>query len=306
MRADAAVIARGTTRGLPPGDDYDYFCAAVAEVYVGVRPQPPHAAFPADYALYDLGATKLGVLSTPSVVGVRDRRAMAAHPDDAVFLNFSRSPWTAQHLGRTWQVPRGVPFALDNDRPFTVVPAPRSRLQLYSLRVPRDALTSRVRALDDALVRARAGSHVARQVALLADLVDAGRLDVAATMADVVVALLDGVAHTGAPPAAARLAAYKTAALEHLGDPSYGVTSLARSFACSARTVQAAFAAGGETFGEWLAGERLELARRVLADPRTRDVPLHRVAARCGYAGTSAFHRAFRRRFGVTPGSVRG
>jgi AraC family transcriptional activator of mtrCDE len=53
---------------------------------------------------------------------------------------------------------------------------------------------------------------------------------------------------------------------------------------------------------EFLATLRLELARRKLATSRQ---PLGDIAADVGYQSESAFSRAFRRRFGITPGQAR-
>jgi AraC-like DNA-binding protein len=90
-----------------------------------------------------------------------------------------------------------------------------------------------------------------------------------------------------------------------LSDPGFGLAAVARESHWSVRTVQAAFAAEGLSFSDWLAAERLELARAMLADPGWEARSIAHVAYAAGFAEASTFHRAFRRRFGITPGSAR-
>ncbi|MEW2357527.1 helix-turn-helix domain-containing protein [Spirillospora sp. NPDC029432] len=51
--------------------------------------------------------------------------------------------------------------------------------------------------------------------------------------------------------------------------------------------------------------QRLEHARRELADPARRAVPIHQLAARWGFSHHSAFTRAFRTSYGVSPSDYR-
>lgn len=309
MSATWGASWRGTTRGLPIGRDYEYFCDAVCDLYVGVRPDRPVDAFIADFAVHDLGETRLGFLSTPGVAAARDRSSLAQFPDDAVFVNFSRAPWTLDHLGKSWAVPAGTPLILDNAELFRLSVDPARRLQLYSLRIPRASLgevtPGDIRALDERLPSTPAGGHVAAQTRLLAAMIDTERLDVAATMAAALIGLLGAVADSDGVPGEDRLAGYKTWASLRIADSAFGIARLAREFRCSERTIQSAFAMRGETFSEWLAAERLEVARSRLGDPAWATWNVARIAASVGFADLSTFHRGFRRRFGVSPGSTR-
>jgi AraC-like DNA-binding protein len=64
------------------------------------------------------------------------------------------------------------------------------------------------------------------------------------------------------------------------------------------RTLHRHLKAEDVTFDALVEAVRSELARELLADPRT---PLSHVAATLGYADASAFSRAFRRWFDTTP-----
>jgi AraC-like DNA-binding protein len=60
-----------------------------------------------------------------------------------------------------------------------------------------------------------------------------------------------------------------------------------------------------ETFSEFLLGQRLAYARRLLNDPRFSSRPIASIAFDAGFADLSTFNRAFRRRFGMTPSEMR-
>jgi AraC-like DNA-binding protein len=61
----------------------------------------------------------------------------------------------------------------------------------------------------------------------------------------------------------------------------------------------------GETVAAWIRRQRLEGARRDLADPALAATPIHAVAARWGLPRASDFTRAFRRAYGMSPSEHR-
>jgi AraC-like DNA-binding protein len=310
-RADsrAGIYLTGTTRHLPAGSDYEYFCDAVADLYVGVRPDVPDGRFDADFALYRLGGTDLGFLSTPGVPASRGRHSLRRLPDDAVFVNFSRADWTLDHLGTTWTVPGGFAFMIDNEQPFRVAFDPARRMRLYSLRIPRATLGAAtrdgIRRADETVVSSESGRHLATQMSLLATMIDAGAVTTASLMAPVVVDLARSLLHPGERAAPTRLARLMDIARGRLTDPGFDLAALAQESHWSVRTVQAAFSAGGLSFSDWLTGERLDLARAMLADPAWETRGVAHVAYAAGFTDPSTFFRAFRRRFGTTPGAAR-
>lgn len=77
---------------------------------------------------------------------------------------------------------------------------------------------------------------------------------------------------------------------------------LARTLGTSPRGIQRALAAHGETFSGLLRRIRLERARRALVEG---GASVERVAFDSGYSELSAFYRAFRRSYGVTPATLR-
>ncbi|MEV6195671.1 helix-turn-helix domain-containing protein [Streptomyces sp. NPDC051920] len=61
----------------------------------------------------------------------------------------------------------------------------------------------------------------------------------------------------------------------------------------------------GETVAAWIRRQRLESARRDLADPALRGTPIHAVAARWGLPRAPDFTRAFRATYGLSPREYR-
>lgn len=88
-------------------------------------------------------------------------------------------------------------------------------------------------------------------------------------------------------------------------DPSadLSVAALARGAGLSERHLARMFRAEtGTTVGDHVEAVRVETARRLLEDGGSR---LGQVARRCGFGTVETFHRAFKRRTGITPGEHR-
>jgi AraC family transcriptional activator of tynA and feaB len=92
---------------------------------------------------------------------------------------------------------------------------------------------------------------------------------------------------------------------DHAHDPAFDVTQAAQSLGMSRRSVHMLCARAGESFGARLMRERLTRARSMLADPRTRGLPVGEIAWRCGFLDQGHFSRRFRERFGATPSALR-
>ena len=71
----------------------------------------------------------------------------------------------------------------------------------------------------------------------------------------------------------------------------------------SARSVQHVLGQNGTTFSEELMTMRLEAAFGMLKSGATG--PVADIAFKCGFSDLSTFYRAFRARYGKTPGSLR-
>jgi AraC-like DNA-binding protein len=104
---------------------------------------------------------------------------------------------------------------------------------------------------------------------------------------------------------AARLATIKQDILAHLAEPDLSVASVARRQGLSPRYIHKLFEMNGTTYSEFVVGQRLGKAHRMLTDIRFAGVSIADVALTVGFGDLSYFNRTFRRRFGATPSETR-
>ena len=71
------------------------------------------------------------------------------------------------------------------------------------------------------------------------------------------------------------------------------------------RYVHMLFEPEGVTFSEFVVGQRLVRAHRMLSDPRYAGHTISAIALMVGFGDLSYFNRTFRRRFGMSPSDVR-
>ena len=104
---------------------------------------------------------------------------------------------------------------------------------------------------------------------------------------------------------AARLQSIKNDILGNLNDERLSVHTVAARHKVTPRYVQRLFEEAGATFTEYVLGQRLARAHRLLTDPRRTERTLTAIAFEVGFSDLSYFNRAFRRRFGATPSDLR-
>jgi AraC-like DNA-binding protein len=100
---------------------------------------------------------------------------------------------------------------------------------------------------------------------------------------------------------AARLQAIKADISSRLSDGDLSVSAVAARHGVTSRYVHKLFETEGATFSEFVTARRLQLAHRLLADPRFGSHSTTSIAFDAGFSGLSHFNRAFRRRYDVTP-----
>lgn len=92
---------------------------------------------------------------------------------------------------------------------------------------------------------------------------------------------------------------------QHLGDPDLSPGRIAAAHHVSLRYLYRLFEEQGTTVGAWIRERRLDHCHRDLADPALRDRPASAIGARWGFIDATHFGRAFRIRYGSTPGEYR-
>jgi AraC-like DNA-binding protein len=135
---------------------------------------------------------------------------------------------------------------------------------------------------------------------------DRARLGLVAT--DLVSALFAHVLEEDHRPDAHRptlLVRAKAFIRQHLHDPDLSPGVIAAAHHISVSYLHRLFQGGGVQVAAWIREQRLEHARRDLADPALRAVPVHEIAARWAFTHHAAFTRAFRTAYGVPPRDYR-
>ncbi|MPY47629.1 AraC-like ligand-binding domain-containing protein [Streptomyces acidicola] len=92
---------------------------------------------------------------------------------------------------------------------------------------------------------------------------------------------------------------------ERLHDPDLTPRAIAAANHISRSYLYRLFEHEEESIAAWIRGQRLEHARRDLAEPAMRTTPIHAVAARWGFLQAADFTRAFRAAFGSSPRDYR-
>jgi AraC-like DNA-binding protein len=195
----------------------------------------------------------------------------------------------------------------------------RARERYFTLTLPRAALAPLVTNIDDAVLRlipAGTGALklLANYVAILGDdeaLATQELRRLVVTQIYDLVALAIGATRDAAAIAqgrgvrAARLRAIKADIAERLAQDDLTVAAVASRQRVSESYVRKLFEGEGSSFSEWVLGERLIRAHRMLTDPRFADRSITSVAFDAGFGDVSYFNRSFRRRFGTTPSEIR-
>lgn len=115
----------------------------------------------------------------------------------------------------------------------------------------------------------------------------------------------DGAEATKDSVKLARLARLKSDIAVNIGNPDLSLDWLARRHGLRPRGIQDLFYGAGEGFTEYVRNARLDLAHRLLSDPRQANLNIAEIALSSGFGDISWFNNAFRKRFGITPSEAR-
>jgi AraC-like DNA-binding protein len=104
---------------------------------------------------------------------------------------------------------------------------------------------------------------------------------------------------------AARLETIKVDIIAHLDDGNLNIAWVAARHGVTLRYLQKLFETEQTSFSEFVVGQRLAKAHRMLTNPLYSHRAISNVAYDVGFNDLSYFNRAFRRRYGLTPSDVR-
>ena len=309
---------------------------ATAPLALSTRDVPPPARPAALRALLDQGVLPIEPLSgaTPEVdlvkwrlpgaslldgrfAGVRQIGFPGAGDDDVFFGINESGASLARQCGNDVAIEAGEAIALDlADGPFAVLRPVATRL--IGLRLDRRLLPRDRPDAVPALRPVSAGSAALRLLArYLRAVLDGDELASPAVAEVVIRHASDLVALALAPVdprdrpgaagsvRAARLRALKADIDHHLTDGSLSVAGVAARHRITPRYLHLVFEGDGRTFSRYVLDGRLDLAHRLLLDPRRADRTVTSIAHDVGFGDASYFNRTFRMRFGITPSELR-
>ena len=104
---------------------------------------------------------------------------------------------------------------------------------------------------------------------------------------------------------AARLSAIKADIIDNLGGQDLSIGTIAARQRVTPRYVQVLFEDEGTTFSEFVLGQRLLRAHRMLTDWRFAGWNITAIAFEAGFGDLSYFNRVFRRLYAASPSEVR-
>jgi AraC-like DNA-binding protein len=186
------------------------------------------------------------------------------------------------------------------------------------LNIPRAAIAPLVPGLDDALMRpiprdCAALRLLTSYVGVLQDIASPAEPDLCRLIVNEIydlVAVTIGASRdarevaNGRGVRAARLHAIKTDIAGNLGRDLSGDAVAARH-GITPRYMRSLFESEATTFSDFVLGQRLARAHRMLCDPGCAARTIAAIGFECGFGDLSYFYRAFRRKYGGTPSDVR-
>ena len=312
-------IVEFSTNCIPEKDRIAFWREHYGHVMLRVDLEPARdAAFEARIASLALpGLQLMEASSSPAKISRRGRYLADGNDDIVVAVNQAGSVNIASG-GRQQGLREGEAIVLSGGEAASFHRTSMGRS--FTLRVPRAIFEHTVVSLDDALMRPIPADRGALR--LLVDyagwLLNAGSSidqqlrNVSVRHVQDLLALAVGPSADFADTArtrglrAARLKLAKSYLVAHSHRRNISVGTLAASLNVTPRYVQRLFEADGTTFSEFLIGQRLARAHRLLCEPSASQAAISTIAYDVGFGDLSYFNRRFRQQYGLTPREVRG
>ena len=259
----------------------------------------------------------LGVVFVDTVAMHMNHSRELIRGDDLSFVAAPSCQWAGSQAGRNPVCKPGDGMLMNNAEVGSITLAANARFTSFSM--PVAAIAPLVSDLDGAIARPIQADNAALKllVAYLENARDAQALvtpqlqQLAVTHVYDLVAMALGATRDareiarGRGVRAARLREARAFILRNLARGDLTAATVASHLGVTPRYIHMLFEDETESFSEFLLGERLMRARRVLIDERLAGRPIGAIAFDAGFSDLSYFNRTFRRRFGMTPSEAR-
>jgi AraC-like DNA-binding protein len=316
---NSARIVEFSTENLPERDRAAYWMEHYGHIMLRVDLEPAKdASFEACMTSLALPGLQM-IEGSSSPAKISRTGAYLADGNDDVLLAINRAGSVIVSSGRREEsLQENQAILLTGNEPTSFHST--SRGQSFTLRVPRPMLASALVDTDEAVMRViprergalRLLSEYTRLLFENGVAMESQLMNLSVTHVQDLLALTIGPTADFKETArtrglrAARLKLAKTYIIEHSHRRDLSVGSVAAHLSVTPRYVQRMFETDGTTFSEFLVGQRLARAHRLLCEPGFSHTAISTIAYDTGFGDLSYFNRRFRRLYGLTPRDVRG
>lgn len=301
-----------STRDFEPGDKLDFWNELLETTYAGMVVDPLQQQFDAQLSVWNLDQLRMVRPSSgPAVVSRRHPSGPLGSDRTLVVHLVNSGEATLEQRGRSAKLLEGdlVICAAEESYRFT---APTSH-ELMVVEIDRSALEQRISRVDDCIACCISGKHPGTRLvhrymnSLWLEARHSGNDLNAPAYAGILVDMLATCIDSGEPSHALRpdplFAAVQRIVSERLEDPALSPTDIAQELGIPLRTLQAAASRSGSTLTQYITGQRLHRAARLLlAMPQAS---ITGIALECGFSDSSYFARRFQQFFGTSPRQYR-
>jgi AraC-like DNA-binding protein len=318
VQSPEIIDFRFSTADWSERDRLPIFREQIGRMIVKLDPEPlTDGAFHAEANVRELPGLGIGSWACSNLRIARPRTLLHDGKDDFVLTMITSGHVTASQRDREIALGPGQAVLMTSAEAGDMVATPQPS-RFFGLRLPRKALTALGADPEDMMMRALSANTEALRLlafyvrelddgyqlatpellgAVVTHLTDLGALIIGANRDGTAVAEERGLA-------VARLAAVKADISRNLGF-DLTLPAVAARLKLTPRHVQRLFEHGGSTFSEFVLGQRLARAHRLLTDPRRIDSTIGTIAFESGFGDLSYFNRTFRRHYGATPSEIR-
>lgn len=313
-----------STQDVLASDRFDCWREHVSQAYVSAEVDSDHTAdFSASQRILALGAVELWTMEHSSMTLRRTRRLI--RQSDPGFYHLSLPLRGTMRLTRAGHKADYEPHDLvlhDTSRPHlmrAITSHCQDSILGTGLFVPRKLLPLPENAIDGLLRRPLPGRDgvgmlLAQFLTQVARDYGSYRPDDGPRLGRVSLDLLSALlanaleARDALPPETRRqtlVLRIRAFVQQHLHDPHLTPRTIAAAHYISNSYLHRLFEGEEETVAAWIRIQRLEHARRDLAEPSLRTIPIHAIAARWGFPRATDFTRAFRAAYDMPPSDYR-
>jgi AraC-like DNA-binding protein len=301
-----------STNTVRPPERFSYWREAVCQSIFNLTIEAPPGLFAARMSARSAGPVRIALSESTGYQVVRNKQDVGRASDDSysVYLQL-RSEAVISQQGDAFKFEPGDIAISDLQHPFTAMLADGG-LRVTSV-IPCEIIDRRAPWVrNTALHRLAADSSYVdlarRHIMQMVDNPEMGESATSVLTENLCNLLALASATDIAPrrmPSELQIEAMLAFCKQKLHDPELTPQRIADHLGISVRTVHLRFRQTGQSFTEWMRGQRLKACSVALRDPNQRGLNISEIAYRWGFNDLSHFNKSFRARFDQTPSQWR-